>query len=349
MKSLYAILFLAFLSAKCNQQTSAVDIDHPPHTAFGTEKPMEGLTFVAPPNPFPQNPMTPIQQLGADWIALVPYAFTRQNDPNVFYGSDRQWWGERVVGIEESIRLAKEAGIKVMLKPQVYIPGGWTGEMNYDEQAEWESWEKGYDAYLLLMAELAEKHQVDLLCVGTEFKIGAKKRESYWRSLIQRTRAIYKGKLVYAANWDAYESIPFWDALDYVGINAYFPLVDQKTPSVETIAAAWQPIYKQIESFQKKMDRPIIFTEFGYLSVDGCTYNTWELESRVRSLPINEQAQANAYQALFQTFWEADWWQGGFVWKWFPNMQGGEGYNSHDYTPQGKMGAATLKEWYFLD
>ncbi|MEM0992284.1 MAG: hypothetical protein AAF847_16420 [Bacteroidota bacterium] len=349
MKSLYALLFLALLSAKCNQQEAEVVVDHPPHESFGTEKPMEGLTFVAPPNPFPQNPMPPIQEVGADWIALVPYAFTRQNNPQVFYGSDRQWWGERVVGIEESIRLAREAGIKVMLKPQVYIPGSWTGDMDYAQASDWESWEKGYDMYILLMAELAEKYQVELFCVGTEFKIGAKKRESYWRNLIREIRDIYSGKLVYAANWDAYPDIPFWDALDYVGINAYFPLVDQKTPTVKSIKSAWRSIYQQIEDFQQRVDRPIIFTEYGYLSVDGCTYNTWELESKVRSLPINEQAQANAYQALFETFWEADWWQGGFLWKWFPNMQGGEGYDASDYTPQGKMGAETLQKWYFTE
>ncbi|MEM6698470.1 MAG: hypothetical protein AAF599_08740 [Bacteroidota bacterium] len=322
------------------------DAPHPTHKSFGTEKPMEGLTFVAPPRVFPENPMPSINKVGADWIAVIPYGFTRIGDPTVYYGSDRQWWGERVEGVKETLRLAEEHNIKVMLKPQVYVPGGWTGELDFEREGNWQSWEEGYEQYILLMAEIAETEKVALFCVGTEFKIGAQKREAFWRALIEKIRAVYTGKLVYAANWDAYPLIPFWDALDYVGINAYFPLLPETTPRVENLKKAWQPTFEEIKNFQKKVDRPIIFTEFGYLSVDGCAYNTWELEAKVKSLPINEQAQANAYQALFETFWKEDWWQGGFLWKWFPNMEGGEGYNAHDYTPQGKMGQETLKEWY---
>jgi len=322
------------------------DAPHPVHESFGTTKPMEGLTFVAPPRIFPENPMLPINEVGADWIAVVPYGFTRMGDPTVHYGSDRQWWGERVEGIKETLHLAEEHNIKVMLKPQVYVPGGWTGELDFGGEGNWKSWEESYEKYILLMAEIAEEEKVALFCIGTEFKIGVQKRETFWRALIKKIRTIYSGQLVYAANWDAYPLIPFWDALDYVGINAYFPLIPNETPRVEDLKKAWQPTYEEIKNFQKTVDLPIIFTEFGYLSVDGCAYNTWELEAKVKSLPINEQAQANAYQALFETFWKEDWWQGGFLWKWFPNMEGGEGYNSHDYTPQGKMGTETLKEWY---
>ncbi|MEM8523527.1 MAG: hypothetical protein AAGG68_02730 [Bacteroidota bacterium] len=345
MKITIILLSLSLLILKCEPQ-NIEEAPHPAHESFGTNKPMEGLTFVAPPRVFPDNPMPPINDVGADWIAVVPYGFTQVGDPNVYYGSDRQWWGERMEGVEETIRLAEEHDINVMLKPQVYVPGSWTGELDFEREGNWKSWEEGYEKYILLMAEVAEKQSVELFCIGTEFKIGVQKREAFWRDLIAKVRAIYSGKLVYAANWDAYPLIPFWDALDYVGINAYFPLLPDETPRVKNLKKEWQPIFEEIKTFQKEVDRPIIFTEFGYLSVDGCAFNTWELEAKVKSLPINEQAQANAYQALFETFWKEDWWQGGFLWKWFPNMEGGEGYNSHDYTPQGKMGRETLKEWY---
>lgn len=345
MKTTLILLSISFLMLKCEPRNME-DAPHPTHESFGTEKPMEGLTFVAPPRAFPENPMLPINEVGADWIAVIPYGFTRIGDPSVYYGSDRQWWGERVEGVKKTISLAEEHNIKVMLKPQVYVPGGWTGELDFEKDGDWESWEESYEKYILLMAEIAAEEKVALFCIGTEFKIGVQKRERFWRDLIAKIRTVYSGKLVYAANWDAYPLIPFWDALDYVGINAYFPLTSDTTPRVENLKKAWQPTFEKIKNFQKKVDRPIIFTEFGYLSVDGCAYNTWELEAKVKSLPINEQAQANAYQALFETFWKEDWWQGGFLWKWFPNMAGGEGYNSRDYTPQGKMGQETLKEWY---
>lgn len=329
---------------KCEQPILKEPVDTP-HEAYGANKQVEGITFVAPPRPFPEDPIPPIQQVGADWMAIVPYGFTRQGETGVYYGNG-QWWGERMEGIEETIRLAHRDSVKVMLKPQIYIPGSWTGDLTYENTADWETWESDYEDYILTMAKLAAANEVELFCVGTEFKKAVQARPDFWHQLIQKVRVIYNGKLVYAANWDAYELVSFWADLDYVGINAYFPLVDEKTPSVSALKRAWQPIFAQIEAFQKGVDRPILFTEFGYLSVDGCAYNTWELEAKVKSLPINEQAQANAYQALFATFWVADWWQGGFVWKWFPNGQGGEGYNERDYTPQNKLAAETLTKWY---
>ncbi len=45
-----------------------------------------------------------------------------------------------------------------------------------------------------------------------------------WRELIGQVRAVYGGPLSYAANFDQVEQVGFWDALDAVGVNAYFPL-----------------------------------------------------------------------------------------------------------------------------
>ncbi len=94
------------------------------------------------------------------------------------------------------------------------------------------------------------------------------------------------------------------------------------------------------------MKKPILFTEYGYLSVDGCAWKGWEVESKVNQMPINQQAQANAIGALWNTFSQEPWWAGGFLWKWFPEMQGHEGYPERDYTPQGKIAQDTLKYWH---
>ena len=72
----------------------------------------------------------------------------------------------------------------------------------------------------------------------------------------------------------------------------------------------------------------------------------WEVEQRVKSLNINELAQMNAIDALHRTFASESWWQGGFLWKWFPDGQGHEGYIERDYTPQGKQASTVLRKWY---
>ncbi len=307
---------------------------------------MAGLNFTAPSSPFPANPMPAIQAVNANWIAVLPYGYTKLNDNKVHYNIDWQWWGEKKVGAAETIRLAKEAGIKVLLKPQVYIPSGWVGQLDFSKERDWAIWEATYSEFILDFAKMAAEMEVEMFCVGVEFEIGVRKREAYWRNLIQEVRAIYSGKVIYAANWDGFEKVPFWDALDFVGINAYFPLIDDVTPSVKALKAAWKKPLEQISDFQAKIDKPIIFPEFGYLSVDGCAYQTWELEKKIRSLAINEQAQANAYQAFFEVFSAQEWWKGGFLWKWFPNLQGHEGYRERDYTPQHKQAEKVLTEWF---
>ncbi len=292
---------------------------------------LNGLTFVAPPEPFATNPLPAVKAAGANWIAVVPYAYTRPQHASVFYNEhDWQWWGERPVGVRETIRLAHEAGIRVMLKPQVYIPGGWTGAMKYDTDAEWARWEQDYERYILRMARLADSTRVDLLCIGTEFGAAIAARPEFWFSLIRKIRSAFSGKLVYSANWDDWERIPFWKELDYIGLGGYFPLVDAPTPGVEALKTAWQPICRRLAEFSRKQNRPVLFTEFGYLSVDGCGWRNWELEKGIETRSINEQAQANCFEALFSTFHPEPWWAGGFLWKWSPNMRGHEGYPERD-------------------
>ncbi len=343
LKSIYTAIFIIISFKTCMDHASAKmpNVDAPPKKAM-----LKGLNFVAPPRAFPVNPMHAVKEVNANWIAVIPYAYTIQGESKVYFNTNRQWWGERVDGVQETIKLAKESGLNIVLKPQVYIPGSWPGDLNYKSDREWDEWESGYTKYVMTFAKIAAEQNVPVFCIGTEFKISVRKRENYWRKLIAEIRNVYSGKLIYAANWDEYMDVPFWDELDYVGINAYFPLTDSKTPEIDELKKAWVPHKIAIRNFYKKVRKPIVFTEYGYLSVDGCAYNTWELESKVTKLDINEKAQSNAIHALLETFWEEPYWHGGFIWKWFPNMRGGEGYNARDYTPQGKKGFETLQNWY---
>ncbi len=342
MKCFYLLLFCILGTIACQINPSLEQTVLPK-----VEYKMRGLSFVAPPKTFEQNPMPAVQAVAADWLAIIPYAYTSKGGNRVRYNESHwQWWGERPEGVRASIRLAKEAQLKVMLKPQIYVPGSWTGDLSFSNEEDWQKWSISYKNYILPFVAMADSMQVELFCIGTEFKKTVQKREQFWRQLIQEIRQQYKGKLIYAANWDEYQKVPFWDALDYIGINAYFPLIDKKTPSLNNLKKSWKPYQKTLQDFALQSQRPIIFTEYGYLSVDGCAHNTWELEAKINSLNINEQAQANAIQAILDCFWDEPYWAGGFLWKWFPNNQGHEGYFQKDYTPQGKTAAEVLKKCY---
>ena len=312
-----------------------------------TSTKIKGLSFVAPREPFKNAPMMEVKAVNAEWIAVIPYGFTKQGEPSVRYeGRGRQHWGELYEGIITTIDSAHQAGLNVMIKPQIFVGNSWTGGLDFATDKDWTLWEQDYEKYLMPFVEIADSMQVKLVCIGTEFKISVVKRPQFWRNLIAKIRKQYKGQLVYAANWDEYDLVTFWDDLDYIGVDAYFSLVPKATPSVSELQIAWQPHLDQLRSFYKKQNKPILFTEFGYMPIDSCAYQSWEMEKRRRSMSINEDSQANALDALFTVFWKEPWWAGGFLWKWFPDLRADSPNQSKDYTPQGKKGSGIVKKWY---
>jgi hypothetical protein len=307
---------------------------------------IDGVTLVAPPQPFPTDPIVEVKEIGAGWITCVPYGFVRFGSNDIRYNLDFQWWGERKEGIEKTISYAHSSDVKVMLKPQIWSPDGWIGDYTLTSEKEWKKWEDELTEYILYYAQLAADNNVELFCLGTEMKAHKAARPNFFKNLIPKIKEIYCGKLTYSSNWDNYKSVNFWDQLDYIGLSAYFPLNEKDTPEVNYLVNQWKPVEKELAKYSKELGKPILFTEYGYLSVDGSGGKTWLLEKKVRRLPINEVAQANCFKALYQVFGEKDYWAGGFIWKWFPHGKGGEGYNERDYTPQGKEASEVIKRYY---
>lgn len=314
-------------------------------TNFFAQK-IGGLTFVAPPEPVAEKAFDRIVSTNAKWISLVPYGFSKEGDPNIRFNLDWQWWGEKEDGIRSCIREAKSKGLKVMLKPQVYIHNSWVGYVDFNNESDWRKWEKGYEEFLFFFLEIAVEEGVDIFCIGTEYKKAIIEREIFWRSLIEKTRNCFSGKLTYSSNWDNYQSVPFWDDLDFIGISAYFPLTDHNTPDVDHLCGQWNPIEKELDEYSCAQNKPILFTEYGYLTTDKCAYRAWELEKQLHQLDKNEDAQANAFAALYRTFADEEWWAGGFIWKWFPEGMGHEGYPEKDYDPQDKKAESIIRHYY---
>ncbi len=310
---------------------------------------INGITAVATPDPFPSDPYPRLMETNANWVCLVPYGFSRLGNTELWYNMDRQWWGETVKGVVENIKLAKSNGLKVFLKPQIYVPGSWPGDIDFKNEENWQKWEAAYTSFIMTYVDLATEYEVEMLCIGTEFKISETKRASFWENLIEDIRCKYSGKLTYSSNWDSFAQIGFWNKLDYVGISSYFPLVEDDLPSPTKLNKAWKTKIKNLNQFHRKSGKKILFTEYGYLSVDGCAGETWMLEKKVRSLDINQQAQANAFEALYSNLWDENFWAGGFIWKWFPHGKGAEGYIERDYTPQDKLAEQVVARWFGRD
>jgi len=293
-----------------------------------------------------QSHVNPVLNVNANYAAVMPFGFLRTLDsPKVIFDTERQWYGETKQGAEQYIEFLQKNGVKVMLKPQIWVwRGEFTGEIEMTSEADWQELEKTYSDFILTFAQLAQKTQVELLCVGTELERFVKHRPEYWSKLIEQVRQIYSGKLTYAANWDEYSRTPFWEQLDFIGVDAYFPLSEKRYPTTTEMHTGWQKWKTKLVDLASVEERPVLFTEFGYRSMDYTAHKPWLVDQN--DTAVNLKAQAEATQVIFDEFWKEDWFAGGFVWKWFIHHGDVGGEKDNRFTPQNKPAEKVIRNFY---
>jgi hypothetical protein len=308
---------------------------------------MKGLSLVAPPREVDITCFHAIQNVNADWVSLMPYAFVPKGSAKVRFEIDttkkHPWWGETPAGVKRCIEMAHSKGIKVMLKPHLWLGWGqFTGNLNFEKDSDWKIFEESFKEYILTFARLAESEKVEVFCIATEMGSHVQGRKDYWFGLISDVKKVYKGKLTYAENWDCFEKVPFWEELDFIGVDGYFPLSDEREPSVNQLNQGWKRYLKKLDKYAAKQQKSILFTEIGYKSNDYSTEKPWETDY---SKPKNESVQAKAYQSFFESAWKQSWCAGAFIWKWFPT-EINHFHERETFSPQGKMAVKVLGEHY---
>lgn len=107
----------------------------------------------------------------------------------------------------------------------------------------------------------------------------AEELDRHWRTVVSAVRRIYHGQLTYAANFDQYDRVGFWDALDLIGVNAYFSLRRGLGPAdLPTLERGWAEVLDDLEAFRAGaglQDRPVLFTEIGYTYRRHSTIEPW--------------------------------------------------------------------------
>jgi len=257
-----------------------------------------------------------LKELGTNWVAIHPYASIRADgtvrsrlDPN----DPPQWL---VRPIEE----ARRAGMQIMIKPHLAYwgsPFAWRGEINFERADERERFFETYRRWITDVARVTAA--ADAFVVGTELD-ALGNHEAAWRRVIADVRATTRAKLTYAANWDTYREIRFWDALDAVGVQAYFPLSAHDELSDErALRQAWEPILADLRGLQRRTGKPIVFTELGYARGLDAAREPWVGNvARGAARPEAELQQERLLRvALEMLAGEREWLRGAFLWKWF--------------------------------
>ena len=317
-----------------------------PETSTVAARRIRGVTLDARREP-PSSLLPELAALGATHVTVVPFAFQRRTDsPELRTNYDARWYTEGDSGIRALARQADSLGLALILKPQVWIgdddPEQWSATIGFETPSDWQRWEAQYHDWMLHYARLSAEIGAPLLVIGTELGRAVREREAFWRDLVAEIRTVYDGRLTYAANWhEDFEHVPFWDALDAVGIQAYFPLTDAAAPTVADLRRGWAQHEAAVAAVHERTGKPVLFTELGYRDVAFAAARPWEWPPhRSAVADPDPELQARLYTAFFEEVWPEPWMAGAILWKWHPP---GHDY-AGDFTPQGKPAEAVIRD-----
>lgn len=289
------------------------------------------------------------------WVTLVPYGYQEgAESAEVFHHrGDSARMHRRNERWLQQIKPLRAEGFKVFVKPHIWMraspDGKWRSDIYPADDARWEKWQATYRDFILRYAHLAEKAGAEMFCVGAELTRLTLEKPEYWRKLITEVRAVFSGQLTYAANWyQEYEGISFWDQLDYVGVQAYFPVSKRENPEVAEIAEGWNKHLPALEKIHLQSGRPILFTELGYKSTPNSAMKPWEWMEyeNMDEMEISFETQSNCYRAFFETIWPQPWFAGVHLWQYRSDFNSLTKDLKFDFTPQGKPAEEVIKEGF---
>jgi hypothetical protein len=314
-----------------------------------------------------------LASLGVTWVSIHTWdPLQRGLDEPVFAPRDRHFGFRDLAAL---VRSAHEAGLRVMVKPHLEMRGyepteeerrvfrGPNGEarralvarleshMAQGEhlqhnliamrgEADWRRWFESYAAYVLPYAHDAQDAGADMFCVGREMDSTVVRRESDWRALVARVRAAFHGPLTYSANFDTWQGIGFWDALDFIGVSAYFPLSDRPSPSLADLEAGWDRALAPLEEASRRFARPVLLTEAGFPSIPSAARAPWR-EERVEA---DVWLQARCYEATLRALARRPWIEGVYFWLW--ERTSSPAFRDPSHAIVGKPASFTMASWY---
>jgi ligand-binding sensor domain-containing protein len=283
---------------------------------------------------------------GANWVAIVFFGYQEAYTSTVITQDPSRTPTDQE--ITHAIATAHDLGLKVMLKPHVDLRHDrdhWRGNIGeaFTEEEQWQAWFGSYGDFINHYAKLAQEHGVEQFCIGTEL-VGTSHREAEWREVVAGVREHFHGSITYAGNHGTEDvGITWWDAVDTIGIDAYYVLTDKTDPTLDELKAAWveKGYVDTLAGLAERYDKPVLITEIGYRSADGTIKTPWDWDD----LPLDLREQADAYRAALDVLWDQPWLTGIYWWNWDVNPQKG-GSEDTDYTPYGKPAEEVLHAYY---
>jgi len=263
--------------------------------------------------PAMEHTLDELGTLGVNAVAIHPYARI-DADGTVSYRS-----GPVTPATLKPLGWAHDRGMSTLLKPHLAYWGSgfaWRGDITFGDAAAWDRFFAGYRVFIVAQARLAERAGAAWFAVGTELA-GTLEHAARWRALIAEVRTVYTGKLTYAANWDEADDVPFWDALDAVGVQAYYPLAEGLSPTDAQLRTGWAKRLEEIDRLAAVSGKPVLLTELGFAVSEAAAERPWE-DAVVGSPQRGAELKLRAMRVALEAVADRPSIAGVFLWKWFP-------------------------------
>ncbi|MCG8460228.1 MAG: hypothetical protein MI919_28425 [Holophagales bacterium] len=282
-----------------------------------------------------------LKRLGADSVSIMPFAYQRDPQRPFLVFLNRHPASETDAGAVHASRRAREMGFRVLWKPHIWVSHrSWPGDIVMGSEVDWRRWWRLYGRYVLHHAALARHAGAELFSVGVELGRTVA-REEEWRHLIASVRRLYPGHVTYAGNWwGDYDAVPFWDALDFVGVDAYFPLAGDAEAGREEILAGARRAVSELRRAAERYGRPVLLTEVGFAAREGAWVAPHE-----EGGTYSPEDQLLAYEVLLEALGRPHWLAGLYVWKVFSHPRA-EGGGRPDFRLLGRPAEQALSRYF---
>jgi hypothetical protein len=266
--------------------------------------------------PIMQRTLDDVRRLGATWAAIHPYARIRNNGTVDYRPQPVS------AAVTRPTRWARQRGLNMMIKPHLAYWGSRFPDRLHiefgNDDAAWDRFFDSYQRFIVHQANLAEASGARLFVVGTELD-ATLGHEQRWRRIIQAVNEQFSGELTYAANHDNYHRVPFWDALDCIGIQAYWPVSDAPAPTDAQLAAGWRERLDAASAFAAQHDKMVLLTELGYAASADAARRPWS-SRRVENPDATDpdELKRRAMRVALGEVERRPRIAGVFLWKWFP-------------------------------
>jgi hypothetical protein len=208
---------------------------------------------------------------GANWVAInLPLAQASGDAESV--GADPALT-PTPAALAHAVATAHQQHLRVMLRPLVVAADG-TPRDSF-APADPKAWLESYGAALAPYLEVARTSQIELVSVGTGFS--GLEVSAPWPKLIADARKGYTGALTYGAAaapgsaGGGYQAVPFWNQLDYIGVEAFFSLSPSPHPKDADLARGWKNAIAAVQAWAKQAGggKQVLFTSVGVPALAG--------------------------------------------------------------------------------